>query len=584
MTIRQILSDILCNAFEECGYSRDYGIVTISNRPDLCQFQCNGSMAAAKYYKKAPLEIANKIVNVLKHNKNFSLIEAASPGFINIDIADTVLSKFLNDMAADERLLLPLMKARTIVVDFGGPNVAKPLHVGHLRSAIIGDSLCRLARFLGHNVIGDVHLGDWGLQMGMVIDEIKRTQPHLVYFDPDYSGEYPKESPVTVDDLNTLYPAASSLAKRDENFAAEAAQATVELQDRRKGYLALWKHIWDVSVADLKKNYETLGVYFDKWLGESDADEYIPQVLEILSKRGLLRESDGAMVVDIALPDDKEPMPPMLIVKSNGGDIYGTTDLGTLLQRMQEWAPDEIWYVVDNRQALHFKQVFRCADLAGMLNGTKCLHIGFGTMNGKDGKPYKTRDGGVMRLSDMIETVTSNAYQKASESDVITDSDDKLAIAQTIGIAAMKIGDLINHRTKNYIFDMERFLASEGKTGPYLQYTAVRIKSILNKAHSSNEQFRTILPPLTPTERELMLALTSVSEALLRTYEEKAPNVLCETLFIIAGVFNRFYFENRILTCADLERRASWLSLLDLTNEMLKQLLDIIGIEIPERM
>ena len=466
MTIKQVLSDIICNAFIKCGYNSDFGVVTTSNRPDLCQFQCNGSMAASKLYKKAPMIIANEIVEILKHNEFFSLIDAVAPGFININITDAALAKFINDTAYDERMLLPLMEARTIVVDYGGPNVAKPLHVGHLRSAIIGDSLCRLARFLGHTVIGDVHLGDWGLQMGMVIAKIKRTHPDLVYFDPDYNGGYPEKSPVTVDDLNVLYPAASAQAKKDEIFAAEAAQATVELQNRRRGYLALWKQIWDVSVADLNKNYETLGVHFDNWLGESDADEYIPQVLEILKDHELLRESDGAMVVDVALPDDKEPMPPILIVKSNGGDIYGTTDLGTLLQRLQEWSPDEIWYVVDNRQALHFKQVFRCAALAGILNGTECLHIGFGTMNGKDGKPYKTRDGGVMRLSDMIETVTSNALLKADESDVIFNSDDKLATAKIVGIAAMKIGDMINHRTKDYIFDMERFLASEGKNRP----------------------------------------------------------------------------------------------------------------------
>lgn len=584
MTIRQVLSDILCNAFEQCGYSRDYGMVTVSNRPDLCQYQCNGSMAAAKLYKKSPIMIANEIVSTLKDNAYFSSIDAVAPGFININLADDKLSMHMNDMAADNRLLLPVMEPRTIVVDFGGPNVAKPLHVGHLRSAIIGDSLCKLARFLGHNVIGDVHLGDWGLQMGMVIAEINRTQPDLVYFDPDYTGEYPEESPVTVDELNTLYPAASALAKRDEGFAAKAAQATVELQDGHRGYLALWKHVWNVSVADLKKNYETLGVHFDKWLGESDADEYIPQVMKILTERGLLRESEGAMVVDVALPDDKEPMPPMLIVKSNGGDIYGTTDLGTILQRMQDWKPDEIWYVVDNRQALHFKQVFRCAALAGMLDGMQCLHIGFGTMNGKDGKPYKTRDGGVMRLSDMIDTVTSNALQKTSESGVVFDDDDKLAVSKTVGIAAMKIGDMINHRTKDYIFDMERFLASEGKTGPYLQYTAVRIKSVLAKARSSNERFGEILPPLTTTERELMLTLASVPEALLRAYDEKAPNILCEALFVITSVFNRFYFENKILVCPDPERRASWLSLLELTHKMLKQLLDIIGIEVPDRM
>ena len=584
MTIKQALSGIVCDAFESCGYDRVLGMVTASNRPDLCQFQCNGAMAAAKQYKKPPIAIANEIVTMLKDNPYFSFVGVVPPGFINMNITDEKLAETVNAMHADDRLLLPSMEKRTIVIDYGGPNVAKPLHVGHLRSAIIGDSLVRLAKFLGHHVIGDIHLGDWGLQMGMVIAELKRTQPDLVYFDAEFDGEYPEAAPVTVDDLNVIYPAASARAKVDKEFAAEAAKDTVELQNMRKGYIALWKHVWNVSVADLKKNYEMLGVYFDKWLGESDSDKYIPEVMRKLTERGLLRESEGAMVVDVARPDDNKPMPPILIVKSNGGDIYGTTDLGTILQRMQDWAPDEIWYVVDNRQALHFEQVFRCAALAGIVKDTKCIHIGFGTMNGKDGKPYKTRDGGVMRLSDMIETVMDNAYQKINDSGIVIDEDEKKDVAKTIGVAAMKIGDMVNHRTKDYVFDMERFLASDGKTGPYLQYAAVRINSVLIKAKSANEQFGGIIAPASITERELMLALTAVSESLLRAYEEKAPNAICEVLFDIAGIFNRFYFENKILTCPDDARRASWLSLLDLTYKMLNQLLDLIGIEVPERM
>lgn len=584
MTIRQMLSERVSDAFAACGYEREFGAVTESNRPDLCQFQCNGAMAAAKRHKKAPIAIAGEVVARLAGDGTFSLVEAVAPGFINLNLADAVLAARMNDMTDDKRLLLPSMPPRTIVIDFGGPNIAKPLHVGHLRSAIIGDCLCRLARFLGHNVIGDVHLGDWGLQMGMVIAEIRRTQPALVYFDPDYSGDYPEDAPVTADVLNTLYPAASARAKTDAAFAAEAARATVELQRGRPGYLALWRSIRDVSIADLKKNYDTLGVRFDAWLGESNADAYIPKVMELFKQRGLLRESDGAVVVDVALEEDKEPMPPMLVVKSDGGDIYGTTDLGTLYQRMQDWQPDEVWYVVDNRQALHFKQVFRAAGLAGFLGDTQCRHIGFGTMNGTDGKPYKTRDGGVMRLSDMIESVTENAYQKAGESGVAFTADEQAAVAKTVGVAAMKIGDFINHRTKDYIFDMERFLASDGKTGPYLQYTAVRIQSVLRKARAAGEVFGAILPPVTAAERELMLALTSVSEALPRAFEEKAPNVLCEALFTIAGMFNRFYPEHKILSYPDQAQRASWLSLLELVLKMLRQLLDLIGIGVPERM
>ena len=582
MTLRQKLSYILGDAFEKCGYGRTYGLVTVSNRPDLCQFQCNGAMAAAKQYKKAPIAIAGEIAAKLNGHEVFALIEAVPPGFININITDNALTEMMNGMSADARLLLPAMDKRVIVMDYGGANVAKPLHVGHLRSAILGESMRRLALFLGHEVISDVHLGDWGLQMGLVMASIEEEQPQLVYFDKGYTGQYPKEPPVTLDDLNVIYPAASARSKTDAEFAAKAAQITVELQDLRPGYYALWKQIWNVSVADLEKNYTALGVHFDKWLGESDSEKYIPQVIEILTERGLLIESEGAKVVEVALPDDKEPMPPMLIVKSNGGDIYGTTDLGTILQRMQDWKPDEIWYFTDTRQSLHFKQVFRCAALAGFLGDTQCFHVNNGTVNGKDGKPYKTREGGVMRLSDMIQTVTENAYQKISEA--VSDDAERAETAKMVGVAAMKIGDMINHRAKDYIFDMERFLASEGKTGPYLQYTAVRIQSVLKKARAAKERFGLILPPEAAVERELMLSLTCVSETLLRAFEEKAPNMFCEALFGIAWVFNRFYFENRILTCEDEERRASWLSLLELTGRMIDRLLDIIGIEVPERM
>jgi len=585
MLIIQKLSDAVSDAFAACGYNAAYGKVTPSNRPDLCQFQCNGAMSAAKEYRKAPAVVAGEVAEALASRTDvFASVSVVAPGFINLDVSEALLAAAMNDMRRDERLLLPQMTPRTIVVDYGGPNVAKPLHVGHLRSAIIGDSVCRIARFLGHQVIGDVHLGDWGLQMGMVIAELQRTRPDLPYFNPDFTGPYPEEAPVTVDELNVLYPAASARAKTDESFAAAAAQATVELQDRRPGYIALWKHVCAVSIADLKHNYDILGVHFDEWYGESDADPYIPLVLERLTEKGLLRESEGAKVVDVALPDDKEPMPPMLIVKSNGGDIYGTTDLGTIWQRMKDWKPDEIWYVVDNRQGLHFKQLFRCAALAGVLGETICQHIGFGTMNGKDGKPYKTREGGVMRLSDLIASVTASALERAAQSDMVADADEAARVAQTVGVAAMKIGDMVNYRTKDYVFDMERFLASDGKTGPYLQYAAVRINSILRKALEMGVAEGDILPSASDTERALMLSLTSVSDALMRAYHEKAPSVLCDVLFEIAGYFSRFYNENKVLTCPDEDRRASWLALLGLTHRMLGLLLSLLGISLPEQM
>ncbi|NLO47446.1 MAG: arginine--tRNA ligase [Clostridiales bacterium] len=585
MLLRQMLTDIVSDAFEKAGYRRDLGTVTVSDRPDLCQFQCNGAMSAAKIYKKSPLAIAAEVVSRLKDDTRFSMLEAVKPGFINLNLSDSLISKIMNDMTGDSRLKLPSMAPLTIVVDYGGPNLAKPLHVGHLRSAIIGDCLKRLARFLGHNVLGDVHLGDWGLQMGLVISEVKRLKPDLIYFDPDFTGEYPAEAPVTVEELNEIYPNASKRAKTDEAFAEEAARATFELQNGRRGYVAFWKHLRNSSVEDLKRNYQVLGVDFDYWYGESDAEPYIPKVINILKERNLLTESEGAMVVDVSLPGDREPMPPMLIVKSNGGDIYGTTDLGTLLQRMTDWHPDELWYVVDNRQALHLKQVFRCASLAGITGeNTVCTHIGFGTMNGKDGKPYKTRDGGVMRLSDMIDIVTKNAYERTAQSEIVEDDIQKAGVARMVGVAAMKIGDMINHRTKDYIFDIDRFLASDGKTGPYLQYTAVRIQSVLSKASELGFHPGEILPPASDLERNLMLTLTNVSDGLLRAYYDKAPNVICETLFDIAGIFNKFYAENKILTCPDAPRRDSWLALCSLTGSMIKTLLSILGIEVPDRM
>ena len=587
MIIRQVLTEITAAAFDKCGYDRTLGYVTESSRPDLCQFQCNGALAAAKQYKKAPLLIAAEVAAQLQEDSRLAAVTAIAPGFINMNLTDEYTAEIMNRMSADKRLLLPLMnnaEKRTIVVDFGGPNIAKPLHVGHLRSAIIGDSLCRLARFLGHTIIGDVHLGDWGLQMGLVIAEIENRLPALVYFDKDYTGAYPENAPIGIDELNEIYPTASLKAKSDAAFAAKAAQTTVELQDGRRGYRALWREICDLSIADLKKSYDILGVHFDTWYGESDSDQYIPQVISILKEKNLLRESEGAQIVDVELADDREPMPPIIIVKSNGGDVYGTTDLGTILQRVSDLHPDEIWYVVDNRQALHFKQVFRCAEKSGISANAKCLHIGFGTMNGADGKPYKTRDGGVMRLSDMISIVTQNAHDKVRQSEIIMDEEQQKTAAQKIGVAALKIGDMINHRTKDYIFDMERFLSSDGKTGPYLQYTSVRINSVLSRAKEEGLLTDAILPPASDTERELMLSLTSVADVLLRAYEEKIPNAVCEILFTITGLFNRFYAENKILSCPDSNQRASWLSLLSLTCAMINTLLEILGIEVPEKM
>ena len=583
MSVRLLLTELVSEAFASAGYSSEYGQVTVSNRPDLCQFQCNGAMAAARQYRKAPLVIASDVVRRLEGDSRFAAVSAVAPGFINLTLQDAFLAQLIRDMAADSRLLLPTLEKETIVVDFGGPNVAKPLNVGHLRPDILGDSMCRLARFLGKDVIGDVHLGDWGLPMGLVIAEIKRMYPDLVYFDPDFTGEYPDGAPVTVDELNEIYPRASARSKTDPAFAAEAGRITVALQRKQPGYYALWERIRAVSVADIRSIYDILGVHFDVWYGERDADPYIPRVLDILKQKGLLYESQGALVVDVATEEDREPMPPMILVKSDGGTNYEVTDLGTLLQRKEDWNPAAILYFVDNRQAFHFKQVFRCAAKGGILGDTVCEHCENGTINGPDGKPFKTRDGGVMRLMDMIEMVSDSAYEKVKDSDALDDAE-KRDVARAVGVAAIKIGDMLNHRSKDYVFDMDRFLSSEGKTGPYLQYTTVRINSVLEKAAQRGEPLGELLPPASDTERSLMLSLLSVSDALVRAYQEKAPNVICETLFDVAGLFNRFYFENKILTCPDPARRASWLSLLQTTHRMQNTLLGLLGITVPEHM
>ncbi len=588
LTLKQKLSEIVSAAFSSCGYDESYGGVTVSNREDLCQFQCNGALAAAKFYRKNPVAIAQEIVAALEGNEIFASVTFAPPGFINMNVSDDYLAAYAGEMLCDSRLCLPEADdKKTIVIDYGGPNVAKPLHIGHLRTAIIGEALKRLAKFLGHNVIGDVHLGDWGLQMGLIIAGLESKQPDLCYFDENYNGDYPEECPVTIDDLNALYPEASARSKVDEEFKKTAQKATYDLQNGRRGYVALWKSFLDISVSDLKRSYAKLNVDFDKWLGESDSAPFVDDMITSLKDRGLAYLSDGALIVDVALPDDKEEIPPIIISKSDGSQLYGTTDIATIIQRMRDFNPDEIWYVVDIRQALHFKQVFRATRKAGFVrDDTQLFHIGFGTMNGKDGKPYKTRDGGVMRLSDLIETVSSAALAKMNDSEVMRDvsDEDKRIEAEKVGIAALKFGDLINQPAKDYVFDMDRFLASEGKTGPYLQYCVVRIASVLAKASESNIALGDILPPSSASERALILKLASVGDVLFRAIDEKAPTGICEVLFDIAGVFNRFYHENKILTEEDVARRASWLSLLKLTHKMMTTLLEILAIDIPDHM
>lgn len=580
------LSQVVQSKFEALGYDKEYGNVNVSNRPDLCQFQCNGALPAAKKYKKAPIIMAEEVAEALKAEEIFEEVTAVKPGFINMNIKDSFLTEYINGMNEDGRLGCDKAEdKKTIVIDFGGANIAKPLHVGHLRSAIIGESIKRICRFLGHEVIGDVHLGDWGLQIGMVITEVQRRHPDLPYFDAGFEGEYPKEAPFTIDELEDIYPAASKLAKSDEAAMEAAKKATAELQEGRRGYMALWNHIVNVSVSDLKRNYGNLNVEFDLWKGESDAEEYIPAMIKELNEKGYTYRSEGALVIDVAEESDKQPMPPIIIQKSDGASLYGTTDLATIIQRVQDYSPAEIIYVVDKRQDLHFKQVFRCAKKTHIApEEMKFDFIGFGTMNGKDGKPFKTREGGVMKLQDLIALIKSNVADKIRDNRDMSQEEIE-EISRIVGLAALKYGDLSNMPTKDYVFDIEKFASFEGNTGPYILYTAVRIKSILKKAEeelkgASND----ILEPASEVERDLMLTLAKFNEVVEISYADKTPNKLCEYVYDLSNTFNRFYHENKILVEEDTAKKISWLNLLKLTERTIETVLELLGMEVPERM
>ncbi len=582
--ITQTLTDTVSAAFEKCGYDPSLGTVTVSDRMDLCQFQCNGAFAAAKLYHKAPFIVAGEVAAVLADEPMFAKAEVVKPGFLNLTLRDESLTALMRDIADDENLGVPQAeKPETIIIDYGGPNVAKPLHIGHLRSAIIGESIKRLARATGRKVYGDIHLGDWGLQIGLVITELSRRHPDWPCFEPDFpeGGEVPE---LNVDLLNEVYPAASKRSKEDPEYKAAAQTATFDLQNGRPGYMALWREIMRVSVADLKSNYGRLGVDFDLWYGESNADRYEPKLLDILTSKNLLVESEGAKVVEVAAEDDKAPMPPVIIKKSDNSSIYATTDLSTLIQRQEDFDPDRIWYVVDKRQSLHFTQVFRCARKAGLVRDDCELEfLGFGTMNGSDGHAYKTRDGGVMRLSDLLDAAERAAAEKLSASD-FTEGADLSGTARKVGVAAIKFGDLINHRGKDYVFDMDKFLSFEGKTGTYLLYTVTRINSILRRAGSDENAPVAAGRIYTDAERELMLAILLSGEAFVKAFDEKAPNYICESAYDLAAAFSRFYHDNHILSETDGDKRSAWLGLCALTKRLLVKHLDVLGIEPVESM
>ena len=579
--ILDIITAKMQQAFADSGYDASFGRVTVSNRPDLCEYQCNGALSAAKTYKCAPIQIAKSVVEKLDAN-DYSLVEAVMPGFINLKLSDSFLTNYLEAMrTAPDFGVEKVGAGQTCVVDYGGANVAKPLHIGHLRPAIIGEALKRMHKFMGYNTIGDVHLGDWGLQMGLIIAELQERQPELCYFDPEYTGDYPAEAPFTVDVLEELYPTASA-KKSDPEFSHKAHQATLELQQGRRGYRAIWNHIMNVSVTDLKKNYDNLDVHFEKWLGESDADPYIPAMVEDLKNRGLAVQSNGAWVIPVALEGDKKEVPPMILIKSDGSAIYATTDLATMVQRMRDWAPDKMLYVTDKRQNLHFEQVFRAAKKSGIVNAdTELEHVGHGTMNGKDGKPFKTRDGGVLRLETLIADMVDFVRAKVVENKIVGE-DEVEETTRKIAMAALKYGDLSNQPTKDYNFDLERFAAFEGNTGPYILYTIVRIKSIL--ARYGAWENLPIQAPANAYAKDLMLAVTKFGPAMESALKSSSPNLVCAYIYELAGAVNKFYHETRILSEENEELKAGYIALIGLAKRILEQCIDLLGFSAPEKM
>ncbi|MBQ2802304.1 MAG: arginine--tRNA ligase [Lachnospiraceae bacterium] len=589
--ILDMLSIEMQQAFEAAGYDGVLGKVTISNRPDLCEYQCNGAMAGAKQYKKAPIMIANEVAEKLADSKVFREAVAVAPGFLNLKVSEEFLLEYIKGMATAEKFGLEMPKEpEKIIIDYGGANVAKPLHVGHIRSAVIGESLKRICRYAGHEVIGDVHLGDWGLQMGLVITGLQDRQPDLVYFDEGYEGEYPAKAPFTISELEEIYPAASAKSKEDPAYKARAMEATFKLQSGVRGYRAVWKHILNVSIEDLKKNYGSLNVEFDLWKGESDVHDLIPDMVQYMKEEGYAYESEGALVVDVKEETDTKEIPPCMILKSDGASLYNTTDLATIKERMELYNPDTMIYVVDKRQDLYFDQVFRCARKTKLVKPeTKLKFLGFGTMNGKDGKPFKTREGGVMRLENLIRETQEEMYCKIRQRenrDTEMSIEEAKQVAEVVSIAALKYGDLSNQASKDYVFDIDRFTSAEGDTGPYILYTTVRMKSILNKYKEQGGNLeQTMLRRVeNDSEKALVMQLTQFNTMMQNAYEELAPHKVCAYIYDLANAFNHFYHETIILKEEDEVKKSGWIALLQLTQDVLETCIDVLGFSAPERM
>lgn len=583
----ELLSEEMGKAFEAAGYAPELGRVTVSNRPDLCEYQCNGAMAGAKQYHKAPMIIAGEAAEALKDHSIFAEVCVAAPGFLNLKLSESSVADYLNGMRTAEKFgFEPAGGVKKIIIDYGGPNVAKPLHVGHLRSAVIGESIKRICRYAGHEVIGDIHMGDWGLQMGLIIYELSLRKPELPYFDDEFAGEYPHEAPFTISELEEIYPSASAKSKEDADYKQKAMEATQRLQSGVRGYRALWKHIIAVSIADLKKNYDELDVSFDLWKGESDVHELIPVMVEEMKKGGYAYLSDGALVVDVKEESDTKEVPPCILLKSDGAALYNTTDLATIKDRMAQYQPDMIIYLTDKRQDLYFEQVFRCARKTGLVQPeTELVHISFGTVNGKDGKPFKTREGGVMRLETLIREIKEEMFRKIMEGHAESEEEAR-ATADIVGLSAIKYGDLSNQASKDYIFDVDRFTSFEGDTGPYILYTIVRIKSILTKYTEGGKTLagHRLSEAKGESEKALMLALAGFNAMIAGAVEELAPHRVCAYIYDLSNAFNRFYHETKILTETNEKTQEGWIALLMLTKDVLEACIELLGFAAPERM
>lgn len=586
--ILDAISEEMRKAFAEAGYDEELGKVSLSNRPDLCEYQCNGAMAGAKKYRKAPIMIAGEVAEKLEDSAVFSEVNAVAPGFLNLKVSDVFLCDYLKGMeAADKFGLETPEEEKTVIVDYGGPNVAKPLHVGHLRSAVIGESVKRIARYAGYKVIGDIHLGDWGLQMGLIITELQERKPELPYFDESFTGEYPKEAPFTISELEEIYPTASGKSKEDPAYKEKAMENTFKLQNGVRGHRALWDHIISVSVADMKRNYEKLNVEFDLWNGESTVQYLLADMVEEMKKGGYAYESEGALVVDVKEESDTKEIPPCIILKSDGAALYSTTDLATISERVTKYNPDIMIYITDKRQAMHFEQVFRCARKTKLVgDDTKLVHIGFGTVNGKDGKPFKTRDGGVPRLENLIHDIDEEMFRKIVESRQEMPEEEARNIAEIVGLAAIKYGDLSNQAAKDYSFDVDRFTSFEGDTGPYILYTIVRIKSILAKYQDQGGSLENLelAPAISPDEKALMMEIAKFNTMMETAFAECAPHKICAYIYDLANAFNRFYHETKIISEEDEVKKAGLIALLVLTKEILETCIDLLGFSAPDRM